>query len=87
MDKIYNNIYAEKLHVKFCKHIFGTHKKSCKLAVLSELGRFPIHFDIVKCLLKFWHRLENLGTSFPHEAYMTSKNLSENRKKIMVWKY
>ena len=84
-DKIFSNLVSEKLHLKFCKKILGTHKKSSNIAVLSELGRFPLHFDIVKCLLKFWHRLENLDASFPllKNAYITSKNLFT--KKLPSW--
>jgi hypothetical protein len=38
--------------------------KSTNLAVQSELGRFPLHFDILKQILRFWHRLENLDSSW-----------------------
>ena len=34
-------------------------------AALSELDRFPLHFDIIKSRISYWHRLENLGQSFP----------------------
>jgi hypothetical protein len=36
---------SDKLHLKFCKFIFGVHKKSSDFAAMSELGRFP--FDII----------------------------------------
>jgi hypothetical protein len=38
----------------------GIHRTSTNFAVLSELGRFPIHFDILKAMLSYWHRLKNL---------------------------
>jgi hypothetical protein len=46
-------------------------------AVLSELGRFPIHYQIIKQMLGYWHHLENLESSFPllNAAYNTSKQL------------
>jgi hypothetical protein len=31
--------------MKFCKRVLGVHKKSTNFAVLSELGRFPIHYQ------------------------------------------
>ena len=82
LDRIYANLISENLHIKFCKNILGTHKKSSNLAVLSELGRFPLHFDILKSMLKYWHRLENLGTSFPllKNAYISSKDLYGENK-------
>ena len=27
---------------------------------MSELGRFPFYLDIIKNVLKYWHRLENV---------------------------
>jgi hypothetical protein len=58
------------------------HKKSTNLAVQSELGRFPLHFDILKQILRFWRRLENLDSSFPllKAAYKCSKNLYEGKQ-------
>ena len=35
-------------------------RKSTDFAVMSELGRFPFHLDIIKNVLKYWHRLENV---------------------------
>lgn len=77
IDQIHLNLLSEKLHIKFCKYILGVNKKATNLAVLSELGRFPIHFDIVKSILRFWHRIENLNGTFPllQDAYTESKRL------------
>ena len=81
LDKIYSNSICEKLHNKFCKYILGVHKKTTNFAVLSELGRFPLHFDIAKNIVSYWLRLENLE-SFPllQDAYEHSQILhSQNR--------
>ena len=43
LDTVYSKIECEKLHIKFCKRVLGVHQKSTNFAVLSELGRFPIH--------------------------------------------
>jgi hypothetical protein len=43
----------------------GLNKKSMNHASLSELGRHPLHYNIVKSLLKYCYRLENLTTEFP----------------------
>jgi len=79
-DKIYPNLFADKLHIKFCKFILGVNKKATHFAVLSELGRFPLHFDIIKSKIRYWYRLENLGSSFPllKEAYLDSKSLLQS---------
>ena len=65
IDQIFSKLHCEKLHLKFCKFLLGVHKISTNFAVQSELGRFPLHFDILKQILRFWHRLENLDWSFP----------------------
>ena len=49
-DIIYKDLVCERLHLKFSKCILGVHKKSSNFAVLSELGRFSLHFDIIKSI-------------------------------------
>ena len=77
MDKIYSSTLCDKLHLKFCKSILGVHKSATNFAVLSELGRFPLHFDIIRSMLSYWYRLENQSQSFPllYNAYCESKQL------------
>jgi hypothetical protein len=77
INDCYKNYKGETLHLKFCKYILGLNKKSVSHASLSELGRHPLHYDIVKSLLKYCYRLENLTTEFPllKDAFLCSKNL------------
>jgi hypothetical protein len=65
---------------KFCRFILGVHKKSTNFGVLSELGRFPIYYDIFQSMLNYWHRLETLDSTFPilQDVYITSKTLFES---------
>ena len=55
-------------------------RKYHNFAVLSELGRFPLHYDIVRSLIRYWYRLENLSTEFTllKDAYECSKKLYLN---------
>jgi hypothetical protein len=46
-NTVYSKIECEKLHIKFCKRVLGVHQKSTNFAVLSELGRFPIHYQMI----------------------------------------
>ena len=47
------------------------HKKSVNFAVLAELGRFPLHYDILKSLINYWYRFENLNEfSLLKDAYL-----------------
>ena len=85
MDKIYNRLQSEVLHVQFCKYVLGCGKKSSNFAALSELGRLPTHFNIVKAMLIFWHRLQNLDNQFPilKDAFKTSIELHID--KLLSW--
>ena len=85
LDHIYSNTICEKLHTKLGKFLLGVHRKSTNFAVLSELGRFPLHFDIVKSIVRYWQRLECLEenqTEFPLlvNAYKHSKKLHIDNK-------
>ena len=82
IDDCFKNLPCERIHLKFCKDILGVHKKSNNFAVWSELGRFPLHYDIVKSLFRSWYRLENVSTEFVllKDAYDCSKNLFLNHK-------
>ena len=81
-EHIYSKLIAEKLHLKFCKFILGTHSKTTNFAVLSELGRFPLTFNIIKAMLKFYYRAGKCETSFPllFDAFSESKILAEMKK-------
>jgi hypothetical protein len=39
-------------------------KRATNFATLSELRRFPLHFDIIKSIIRYWYRLENLDSNF-----------------------
>ena len=75
LDLCYKNLPCEQLHMKFCKFILGVHRKSVNFGSLSELGRFPLHYNIVKSMLKYCYRLQNL-TEFPllSDAFAYSKD-------------
>jgi hypothetical protein len=85
LDQIYHNLEIEKLHIKFSKYILGVNKRASNFATLSELRRFPLHFDIIKSMIRYWYRLENLDSNFTSlkDAYEESKKLFEI--KIPSW--
>ena len=82
----------EKLHIKFSKYILGVNKQATNFATLSELGNRPnsesvakFHFDIIKSMIRYWNRLENLDSNFTllKDTYEESKKLFEI--KIPSW--
>ena len=55
---------ADKINLKFCKFILGVNSKSSHIAVLSELGRFPIYFNIVLSMISYLHRLHHYSSIY-----------------------
>ena len=75
---IYKDWEFEKLNIKFCKYLIGVSKKSTNIAVISELGRFPLYITLIVSLLLFWHRAENAPDgSFLSSALKESVNLHD----------
>ena len=78
LDRIYSDLEPDKLHMKITKFILGVNRKSSNFAVLSELGRFPIYISIVKDLLNYYFRIENMPEdSLLYKALQTSKDLDD----------
>ena len=76
LNKNFNNIEPDELHIKFAKFILGVNRKSTNFAVMSELGRIPFYLDIVKAVLKYWYRLEHFDqTSLLFNALECSKEI------------
>ena len=53
-------------------------------ALLSELGRYPLHYDIVSRLLKYCSRLENLTREREREREREEKKRERN-KTFLEW--
>ena len=74
----------EKLNLKYCKHILGVTKLCTNIAVLSELGRYPLYIDLfmLKQLFMYWYyRLEDSQSdllSRAYNEYKSSNNQSNN---------
>ena len=50
----------ENLHIQACKRVLNVNKSSSNDAVLSDLGRFPLHINASKRYIKFWLRILKL---------------------------
>ena len=40
-----------------CRYLLKVNRKTCKLALYGELGRFPLYIDIIMSMVKYWIRL------------------------------
>ena len=67
----------EKLHIKICKQILGTDRKTMNALVLAELGRFPMKLSIDIQMVNYFFRLDKLPGGF-YTNYMLRTN--HNRK-------
>ena len=80
IDSIFKDSF-EKLHIKICKQILGTHRKTMNTPVLGELGRFPMKLSINIQMIKYFLRLDKLPKEkFLHKLYIENKTQQENRK-------
>ena len=79
LDKIYRDMHAEKLHLKYCKYVLGIHSKASNLATVGELGRFPIYNFICESISKFYLHIKGKEPdSLLQQTLQTSKQLHKN---------
>ena len=51
----------EKVHLSFIHFCLGVHKKSTNIAVLSELGEYPLTLKIFNTMCKNWLRVVHMN--------------------------
>ena len=53
IDSLFKDSF-ERLHIKICKQILGTHRKTMNTPVLAKLGRFPMKLSIDTQMIKYF---------------------------------
>ena len=61
LEDIYSKLPQEKVNVHFCKFILGVSSKSVNMAVMAELGRYPVFIHAVTRMIKYYCRIKNMG--------------------------
>ena len=61
LEKGYEKLWAEKLHLKMCRYILGVNNKTPLAAIRGETGRLPLYIDVCINILKYLNHL--LGTT------------------------
>ena len=51
----------DKVLKRFIKFILGTTRSCTNVAILGEMGEFPLHPHNLVSLLNFWHRVSNMN--------------------------
>ncbi len=77
------SLLCERLHIRVYKQILHVIKKATNIAVLAELGRFPLYFDILIAIMKYYTRLEGLCNNLMKKVYATSKELDNHTHNIV----
>ena len=74
--KSWMSFSPETINQKMCRMVLGVHKKSSRLAVLGELGRYPLFFRALIHSLKYeWHlAYKSDTTSLAYLAFLEMDN-------------
>ena len=78
----------ERVHINFCRFLLGVNNKTTKIAVLSELGRYPLYIKAFKQMWKYIVRCENEKEgSLLYNAYHESKNIESGLSWVNSFNY
>lgn len=70
LESKYKDFLPDKLQIKNAKFILGVSKKASNMAVLGELGLFPLAISAIKLTIGFWDHLIKLDeNSIAKRAY------------------
>ena len=78
-DKLCKNVIIENVHKHFCKFLLEVAKRGSNIAVVDELGRYPLYVDIFINMVNYYIRLLK-SDGLLSEALSISKTLFNNDK-------
>ena len=55
----YDSFHLNRIQIKFVKYILGDHKSATNIAVLGELGLYPLSIHSLKSCINYWLYLVN----------------------------
>ena len=71
----------ERFHLRVCKNILGVHKNTSNIAVLCEMGRYPISHDIHKQMVRYFLRFKDMAEHrLAKNSYEEQRRNSANEK-------
>ena len=59
-EQLFSSVPIEKINLRrlsMCRYLLKVNRKTCKLSLYGELGRFPLYIDIIMSMVKYWIRL------------------------------
>ena len=73
--KFWEKFQPEILNQKVCRLLLSVHQKCSRLAVLGELGRYPVLFPALKLCIKYQYQIDSLNkNSLIYKAVSDMKN-------------
>ena len=82
--KLCNGSIFEKIHLKACKSFLCINRRSTNLAVVGEAGRYPIMFEIIITMLKYYKQVCSSEAVLLMNAYKKSPVAHEEDKLFWV---
>ena len=67
-NKICNDFTGEKLHTKVCKDVLEVTRHSTNIAVMGELGRYPLMLEVFLNMIKYYACLSGLQNCLAAEG-------------------
>ena len=67
-----------KVQIKFAKALLGVNKQAVNLAVLGELGMYPISIHAFKSVIEFWLHILKSEDTLLYKDYETNRSLHDS---------
>ena len=71
--KLCRDLPLENIHKKFCKNLLEVNKRATTVAVMGELGRYPLMLEVLVNMLSYYVRLYNSKDKLLYEAFFVQK--------------
>lgn len=84
LERAYEKLPAENLHLKMCRYLLGVNPKTPIDAIRGETGRLPLYNEIVINLLKYYNYINNDGTELLKDALASNKEMYTNGKQCWL---
>ncbi|KAK3104015.1 hypothetical protein FSP39_023694 [Pinctada imbricata] len=80
IEKWFKKSMIEKVNMSFSKWLLGVHKRTSNLAVMGELGRYPLFIDTIVRTVSYWANLQKRRFKKPllNDCLKLSENLHNN---------
>ena len=69
IESRYDNFIPNKVLIKFSKYVLGVHKSASNMAVLGDIGLFPLSLNALKATVEFWFHLLKTKDNLLAKAY------------------